>query len=202
MLYVSHRETSTEVLGPGKRYALWLQGCKKRCKGCVFPEGQPLDSGGEWLAVEKIFQEIQAAKNLTGITISGGEPFLQVAALAKLIKLLRQNSNLDVMIYSGYTIDELKARHDAPTDFLLSNIDILIDGEYIEELNTNSIYRGSDNQNIHFLSKKYLPFKEKILQTKNRSIEFVCRNNDELFMIGVPAKNFSKDFFSKLEVLK
>ena len=106
------------------------------------------------------------------------------------------------MIYSGYTLDELKSRNDAAINFLLANIDILIDGEYLEELNTNSIYRGSDNQKIHFLSPKYLPFKEKILKTKNRSVEFVCRADGELFMIGVPAKNFNKDFIDKLEALK
>ena len=194
MIYVSHREPLTKVLGPGRRYALWVQGCKKRCLGCVFPEGQPLDTGGEWMSAEKIWNEIQAVENLTGITISGGEPFLQASALAELIKLLRQNSNLDVMIFSGYTLAELKARNDEATNFLLANVDILVDGDYREELNTGSIYRGSDNQTIHFLSPKYLPFKEKILRTKNRSIEFVCRNDGELFMIGIPAKDFHRDF--------
>ena len=201
-LYVSHREPCTKVLGPGQRYALWLQGCKKRCLGCVFPAGQPLNTGGEWFSVEEIFLEIQAVENLTGITISGGEPFLQAEGVAKLVEMLRQNSTLDIMIYSGYTIEELKARNDAAINFLLGNVDILIDGEYCEDLNNNSIYRGSDNQRIHFLSPKYLPFKEKILRTKNRSVEFVCRDDGELFMIGVPAKNFGKDFIDKLEALK
>ncbi len=201
-LYVSHKEPCTKVLGPGQRYALWLQGCKKRCLGCVFPEGQSLNTGGEWFSVEEIFKEIQVVQNLTGVTISGGEPFLQAAALAKLVDNLRKNSMLDIMIYSGYTIEELKSQNDAAINFLLTNIDVLIDGEYKEDLNTNSIYRGSDNQRIHFLSKKYLPFKEKILQTKNRNIEFVCRNDGELFMIGIPAKNFNKDFFNKLGALK
>ncbi len=199
MIYVSHREPLTQVLGPGRRYALWVQGCKKRCPGCVFPEGQPLDTGGEWISAEKIWNEIQAVENLTGITISGGEPFLQAPALAELVKLLRQNSNLDVMIFSGYTLAELQARNDEATNFLLANVDILVDGDYREELNTGSIYRGSDNQTIHFLSPKYLPFKEKILQTKNRSLEFVCRKDGELFMIGIPAKNFERDFSKIME---
>ena len=199
MIYVSHREPLTQVLGPGRRYALWVQGCKKRCPGCVFPEGQPLDTGGEWISAEKIWNEIQAVENLTGITISGGEPFLQAPALAELVKLLRQNSNLDVMIFSGYTLAELQARNDEATNFLLANVDILVDGDYREELNTGSIYRGSDNQTIHFLSPKYLPFKEKILRTKNRSLEFVCRKDGELFMIGIPAKNFERDFSKIME---
>ena len=198
MLYVSHREPSTDVLGPGQRYALWLQGCKKRCPHCIFPAGQSLDCGGEWVAEEKIFNEIKNVPEVTGVTISGGEPFLQAAALAKLIKFLRDDTNLDVMIFTGYTLLELKNRHDSATDFILSNTDILIDGEYREELNTNSIYRGSDNQVIHFLTPKYLPFKNLIEKTKNRSVEFVCRKDNELFMIGIPPKNFDKDFIKRI----
>lgn len=194
MFYVSHCEPSTKVLGPGKRYALWLQGCQKRCPHCIFPAGQPLNRGGEWLPVEKIWSEIKSVRDLTGITVSGGEPFLQAEALARLIKFLRDETALDVMIFTGYTLSELQNRPDSATAFILGNIDILVDGEYREELNTNSIYRGSDNQVVHFLSPKYLPFKDLIARTKNRSLEFVYRKNSELFMIGIPPKGFEEKF--------
>lgn len=198
MLYVSHREPLTKVLGPGQRYALWLQGCEKRCPNCIFPSGQSLDGGGQWHSVEKIWSEIKAVPNLTGITISGGEPFLQAAAVAKLIKILRGESTLDVMIFTGYTLAELQDKHDAATDFILKNIDLLVDGEYREELNTNSLYRGSDNQVLHYLSPKYLPFKDLIARTKSRCLEFVYRKDSEFFMVGIPPKNFEEIFLSKL----
>lgn len=198
MLYVSHREPLTKVLGPGQRYALWLQGCEKRCPNCIFPSGQALDCGGQWHSVEKIWSEIKAVPNLTGITISGGEPFLQAAAVAKLIKILRGESTLDVMIFTGYTLAELQDKHDAATDFILKNIDLLVDGEYREELNTNSLYRGSDNQVLHYLSPKYLPFKDLIARTKSRCLEFVYRKDSEFFMVGIPPKNFEQIFLSKL----
>ena len=198
MLYVNHREKMTKVLGPGQRYALWLQGCKKRCPCCINPKGQPTDSGGEWISVKKIWQEIKSTAGLTGVTISGGEPFLQAKKLAELIKILREESNLDVMIFTGYTLEELRARKDESINFLLANTDILIDGEYREELNTNSLYRGSDNQRIIFLTQKYSPFKEVIERTKSRNIEFVCRKDGELFLIGVPPKNFDKEFMKKI----
>ncbi len=198
MLYVSHREPLTKVLGPGQRYALWLQGCKRRCPNCIFPNGQPLDCGGQWHSVKKILSEIKSVPNLTGITISGGEPFLQAAAVAKLIKNLRGESNLDVMIFTGYTLAELQEKHNAAIDFVLNNIDILVDGEYREELNTNSLYRGSDNQIFHCLSPKYLPFKDLIARTKNRSLEFVYRKDSEFFMVGIPPKNFEQIFLPKL----
>lgn len=198
MLYVSHREPTTKVLGPGRRYALWLQGCDKRCPNCIFPQGQPQNHGGEFFSVEKIWSEIKSVPNLTGVTVSGGEPFLQAAALARLIKFLRDESELDVMIFTGYTISELQNRPDSATAFILSNTDILIDGEYREELNTDSIYRGSDNQVIHFLSPKYLPFKDLIARTKNRSVEFVYRKDADFFMVGIPPKNFESKFLNKL----
>lgn len=196
MLYLSHWERETKVLGPGRRYALWVQGCKKRCPGCVFPEGQPINKNGVWKHVEEIAIDILSTPNLRGLTISGGEPFLQATALLKLVTLIGDKSKLDIMVYSGYTLEELRQQHDVAVDGLLSQIDILVDGEYIEELNHNTAYRGSDNQRLHFLSAKYRPFQTMMEQAKNRSIEFVCRENGELFMIGLPAKNFRNDFMA------
>ena len=198
MLYVSHREPSTKVLGPGRRYALWLQGCEKRCPHCIFPAGQPRNRGGKWLPVKEIWAEIKSVPHLTGITLSGGEPFLQAAAVARLIKFLRDESDLDVMIFTGFTLTELKNRPDAATAFLLAHTDILVDGDYREALNTDSMYRGSDNQVVHFLSAKYLPFKELIARTKNRSVEFVYRKDSDFFMVGIPPKGFEKKFLPGL----
>ena len=199
MLYLNHRESDITVLGPGHRYVIWLQGCRRRCKGCVFPEGQLLGKNGYWITSGQLLQEIQTAKQpLTGITISGGEPFLQPAGMAELIGLLRKSTKLDIMVYTGYTLQELQQQDNANVNYILNNIDLLIDGEYIEELNNNKIYRGSDNQHIWFLSDKYLPFKEKMENTCNRSLEFVFRNG-EVFTVGLPAKNFQRDFWQAME---
>lgn len=198
MLYIEHRERQTKVLGPGTRYAVWVQGCKKRCPNCINPRGRALDSNGYHIGVDELFREIMGTPSLTGITVSGGEPFLQSNELVKLIRLIRAESTLDVMMYSGYTLEELRARHEPSVDEILSSIDLLIAGEYVEELNTNKIYRGSDNQVIHFLSTKYLPFKDRMEAAHNRSVEFVCREDGELFMVGIPAKNFEADFARRL----
>ena len=197
MLYLSHRERRTKVLGPGERYVIWTQGCKKNCRNCINPAGRVLGSNGYQIGVDELTREIEETPSLTGITISGGEPFLQADALLRLIRRLRAETTLDVMMYSGYTLAELRSWQNASVDEILSSIDLLIDGEYVEELNTNKIWRGSDNQKIHFLSKKYLPFKAKIESVHNRSIEFVCRD-DELFLIGIPAKGFQSDFIKNI----
>lgn len=198
MLYVSHRENNVRVLGPGLRYVLWVQGCKKRCSGCIFPDGQAIGENGYWMKTGDIMQEISDSSALTGLTVSGGEPFLQPDGLAELVKTVKEQTTLDVMLYSGYTMEELRDRHESSVDFVLENSDLLIDGEYQEELNHNTIYRGSDNQRIWFLSDKYKPFRHQMETTCNRSLEFVYRN-DELFMIGIPAKNFQHNFWNAME---
>lgn len=198
MLYISHRENNVGVLGPGIRYVIWTQGCKRRCPGCIFPAGQAIDQNGYWMQTGDILREIADISGLTGITISGGEPFLQPKGLMELIKAIREQTTLDIMLYSGFTLEELRGRHDTYVEYILANIDLLIDGEYREELNHNTIYRGSDNQRIWFLSNKYKPFKHLMETTINRSIEFVYREN-ELFMIGIPANNFQQTFWKAIE---
>ena len=196
-LYVSHKEALTEVLGPGRRFALWTQGCKRRCPGCIFPEGQPTDKNGIWLETDDLAAEIIATPNIVGLTVSGGEPFLQAEALAHLIKKLKENTLLDFMMFSGYTLEELRQREDLATDYILGSIDILVDGEYVEEKNDGCLWRGSSNQNIHFLSPKYRPYREKIENAKNRNVEFVYRGEYDLFMVGIPAKNFQRDLWKE-----
>lgn len=199
-LYVAHRLKRTTVLGPGQRYALWLQGCKKNCPGCVFPEGRSLDSGGYFLAVSDLAAEILNQNEIRGITVSGGEPFLQAEALANLLRKLKNAADLDIMIYSGYTLAELQAMKNEAINEILSLADLLIDGEYREEENTNSLYRGSDNQTIHFLSSRFKAWEEQIKNHKSRPLEFV-REKDALFMVGLPPKNFKHAFFTKAEKL-
>ena len=202
MLYLTHREKKTRVLGPGLRYALWLQGCKKRCAGCINPAGQRIGEGGYWMTEEAIIDELAAAKSLTGITISGGEPFLQAEGLASLVRLVRERTCLDIMIYTGYTLAELNAMESPEIHFILAHIDLLIDGEYREEENRNAIYRGSDNQVIHYLSPKYEAYKERIEKTKNRSIEFVYRGGQDLFLVGIPAKNTLEDLWKRIKKIE
>ena len=197
MLYISHRERATRVLGPGLRYVIWTQGCKKQCAGCINPAGRPLDRNGYFISADELFEEIGSTPDLTGITISGGEPFLQSAELVVLIRRIKRETELDVMMYSGYTLEELRHWKNAAVDEILSSIDLLIDGEYVEELNTNRIYRGSDNQTIRFLSTKYLPFKERLETMHNRSVEFIARG-DDLFIVGIPIKGFRKQFIDNI----
>lgn len=85
-LYMAHPRT--QALGPFLRYAIWVQGCNKCCPGCISPDARPLD-GGYAVEVEKLVHDILSQPDIEGITISGGEPFLQQVALCELIDAVR-----------------------------------------------------------------------------------------------------------------
>lgn len=145
-------EPESIVDGPGFRYVLFVQGCPHRCPGCHNPESHDFD-GGEEMTVREIFDEIMKNPHLRGVTFSGGEPFCQVPALLELARLVR-GAGLSLMSYSGYTLEELRERHDPETDELLDMLDILVDGRYVESLrNLTLIYRGSENQRVIDMKK-------------------------------------------------
>ncbi len=199
MLYLHDIIPCTTVLGPGKRFAVWFQGCKKRCPDCINPEGQSLHQNGFFMSVEELLSRIvHAASDLTGITVSGGEPLLQFEELFSLIAAVRQNTSLDVMLFTGFRLEEIPGIAGEHTEQFLSMIDILIDGEYQEELNHNEMFRGSANQNLYFFTGKYLPFAEKIENAHNRSIEWHSRPDSAFYMVGIPPKGFRETLRQEL----
>ncbi|MBR0379532.1 MAG: anaerobic ribonucleoside-triphosphate reductase activating protein [Mogibacterium sp.] len=145
-------EPESIVDGPGFRYVLFVQGCPHHCHGCHNPESWSFEAG-EDMTVGEIFDQIKKNPNLRGVTFSGGEPFEQADALIELAKLCR-DAGLTLMSYSGYTLDELEARHDPATDELLSMLDMLVDGRYDESLrNLTLVYCGSENQRVIDMNK-------------------------------------------------
>jgi len=140
-----------ESLGPGRRLVMWVRGCQRRCAGCISPElqkpgiAEPLGP-----IVDKL---LPLLADMDGLTISGGEPFDQAETLVALLDILRAQQDCEVLVYTGYTIEELHAG-DAAWDALLQRIDLLIDGVFIEEQSNNLQWRGSDNQRVHLLSPR------------------------------------------------
>ena len=156
-LSVAHAVECTEAEGPGRRYALWLQGCPLRCPGCCNPEMLPF-RGGKKVAVHVVTDQIiQAAKRhqIEGITLLGGEPFSQAAAVSHLASSV-QASGLTVMAFTGFELEQLRAKRDASVDHLLQHVDLLIDGPYRRELpDSTRRWIGSTNQRIHCLTDRY-----------------------------------------------
>lgn len=176
----------TKVLGPETRCAIWLQGCERRCHGCMSPSSRPLD-GGKIFEIGEIVDAILSLGDIEGITVSGGEPFLQVDSLYFFLKSIKDNSNLGVIIYSGYKIEELQAMQNPKVGAIINEFaDIIIDGEYIDALNDGKALKGSSNQVVHFLTDRYLPY-QALYEQESRNAE-VYATEDDMFFVGVPAK--------------
>ena len=155
-----HREST--VHGPGARYVIWLQGCDKRCPGCIAPEWQPM-AGGMPVDVGKLAGDILARPHLSGVTISGGEPLLQSGPLVALLTILRmQRQDLSVILFTGYTMGQLVLGGTDDQRRVLSMCDLVIDGPYIESLNDDKGLRGSSNQVLHFITDALRPYKTEL----------------------------------------
>ncbi|WP_195269288.1 anaerobic ribonucleoside-triphosphate reductase activating protein [Eubacterium sp. 1001713B170207_170306_E7] len=135
------------VDGPGLRFVIFTQGCPHRCPGCHNPQTHQR-TGGTFVETEMLFSQIMENPLLQGVTFSGGEPFLQPAPLADLAQKLHSNG-LDVVTYTGYTLEKLKAMKDKGIDALLRETDLLIDGPFqFEKRDLTLPFRGSRNQRV------------------------------------------------------
>ncbi|WP_214755880.1 MULTISPECIES: anaerobic ribonucleoside-triphosphate reductase activating protein [unclassified Exiguobacterium] len=139
------------VDGPGIRTVIFTAGCPHRCLGCHNPESWN-PRGGEDVPVEDLLTRIEQS-GWDGVTVSGGEPFLQPEALARLVdgcKALQKN----VWVYTGYTFEQLQAMDDEHVTSVLDRADVLVDGRFEQPLMDRSLrFRGSSNQRIIFLNK-------------------------------------------------
>ena len=178
------RVAVTRALGPGRRYALWVQGCPFHCPGCLAPDSLPFDAG-ERFPVARLANEILAVPGLEGVTISGGEPFAQAPALVALLDRIRP-AGLGIIVYTGYTLAALRrrARRDAATRDLLERIDLLIDGPYMARRDDGGSLRGSANQQVHCLTPRYAAQRHRYGQPR-REVEIHPRD-DGLMLVGVP----------------
>ena len=143
--------------GTGCRTVLFVSGCRNACKGCFQPQtwdfgyGEPFDE-----KVQKEVLDSLAPDYITGITLLGGEPFEpenQKELVPFMRKVVAQYPSKNVWAFTGYIYDkDLVAggrRHTEDTDELLSMIDVLVDGPFIEELKDITLkFRGSSNQRV------------------------------------------------------
>jgi anaerobic ribonucleoside-triphosphate reductase activating protein len=186
MISVAQMVPCTEAEGPGRRFALWFQGCPLRCPGCCNPEMLPF-SGGQQMKLSQVVQEVRTAseqQNIEGITLLGGEPLAHAAGAAPLATEVRQ-LGLSVMVFSGYTLAEARNLPDPAVAELLALTDILVDGPYIREWpDTRRRWIGSTNQVIHFLTARYRA--DDPCWERSNTLEIRLRGN-EITVNGFPA---------------
>lgn len=136
------------VDGPGVRFVVFAQGCPHHCLGCHNPDTWDPQAGNEF-AVKEIIKKIRKiVKNIRGITLSGGEPFLQAKEMA-ILAIEARKMGLDVVTYTGYVYEDLLKMNIPGAKELLELTDVLIDGPFLIGCKDISLpYRGSTNQRI------------------------------------------------------
>lgn len=181
LINIADMVLGTRVLGPGLRSAVWFQGCPFHCKGCISPD---------WIVqrTEKLYETNDLAEilcspvGISGLTISGGEPFLQPLGLGMLVQAVRRlRPGFTVIVYSGLRRNEL-AKDDRIVQGVFPYIDVLIDGKYVQALNDNKGLRGSSNQVVHQLSDRLKGFDFENLPRQNE----MRLGGEALRIVGVP----------------
>ena len=139
--------TDSVVDGPGFRTAIFMQGCPHACPGCHNPDSHPMEGGTVW-TLDDIERKFANNPLLSGITLTGGEPFMQAEGCAELARRAH-GKGLTVWTYTGYTYEQLleKARTQPEIAALLAQIDVLVDGPFILGLRSLDLdFCGSSNQ--------------------------------------------------------
>ena len=198
-MYIARMLYPVHVLGPGERAVIWMCGCDKNCPSCANPELQIRDER-YCIPLNTIKEMIESLpEGVQGFTITGGEPFDQSEELSELVKYMHKYTD-DILIYSGYTYDELVCRRDSFTTEILNNIAALVDGRYIDELNNGNLIKGSDNQVLYIFNKKYEQEYRKLDGTAEiRPVEnFVCAYSN-IITAGFQKRDFREDFAERLK---
>lgn len=165
---------------------MWVHGCCFNCKGCLAEEMNKDEP--DIKTVDDLVDIFTNATSCEGITISGGEPFLQAGALSQLVKEIKTRRDYGVIVYSGFTLEELKSKNDKDISVFLDQIDILIDGRYMESMDDGVPFRGSSNQRIIMLTDRYKDvFEEYYMDRKKRDIEIRIEEHN-VYMVGVPSE--------------
>ena len=148
--------------GIGVRVTLFVSGCTNRCPDCFQPQTWDFDYGKEFTEDTKaeIFAELDKPF-VNGLTVLGGEPFEpeNQRVLVPFVRRVRETyPQKTVWAFSGFTLEELRTEGSHPrceaTDELLSMLDVLVDGRFVEALKDISLrFRGSSNQRLIDMKK-------------------------------------------------
>lgn len=153
------------VDGEGIRAVIWTQGCSHNCPGCHNPETHDFNSGYLVDTSDILSQMDKLVHTHTGITLSGGDPLMQVDACLEIARYAK-NLGLNVWCYTGFTFEELllASKSKPVIKEFLNSIDVLVDGKFkLEEKSYDTIFRGSKNQRI--IDTKMSLIKNNVVET-------------------------------------
>jgi len=175
------------TLGPGRRLGIWFQGCSIRCPGCI--SADTWGPGKRRVGIAQLLEQLTPwLAEAEGITLSGGEPFDQFPALLALLQGLRQSTPLDILVYSGYSLEDLQP-------LLLQAgglIDALISDPFDERSEQSLALRGSDNQRLNLLTplgqERFASY-QRPLQPADQALDLMFDENGSVWMAGIPRRD-------------
>lgn len=181
-----------DVLGPGSRFAIWVQGCGLHCPACMSPHTHDSEAG-EVVAIEELADDVVNSAD-DGLSITGGEPFEQAEGIAVLLARVRhERPELTVVCYSGYRLEEIVTMG-APALAVLRSLDCLIDGRFDVNKAGQVPYRwrGSANQRVHLLSERVRDWAP-LYRERGVHLEFEM-DGEGVSWRGVPPPGFTRAF--------
>ncbi len=192
--FIHSKESFGTVDGPGIRYVLFMQGCPMRCLYCHNPDTWKTDEGTE-ITVEEIIEEFnknRAFYSKGGITVSGGEPLLQLPFITELFRKCKEENIHTCIDTSGITYEE-DAEYLKKLDFLLEYTDlVMLDIKHIESENHKAL-TGHRNENVLAFAK-YLEEKNIPLWIRHVVVEGYTNKKEDLIKLG--------EFIGELKNLK
>jgi len=179
-LRIAYYCVETGVLGPGRRFILYLQGCPFRCPGCCSPEWRD-PRGGILLKISEIISLMKNEEPLNGLTVSGGEPLYQAVPLKALLSRVRKEFlSWDIIVFTGYRYENL----DENLKSVLELADLAVCGPFVVEEFTSYGLRGSKNQEFVYITNRLLEHRKEIekggRKNKTQLVE------DGLLFVGIP----------------
>jgi len=182
LLRVTHSVAGVaDTLGPGRRAVVWVQGCSIHCDGCIVPESWGTQTG-IWVDPADLAMQLLGGSE-ADLTVSGGEPTEQAAAVAVLLRAARALGRT-TWVYTGRRLEDLVSEGAEDVLLMLSLTDVLVDGPYEREVAGGVGYRGSRNQRIIRLTDA-IPA-ELANSGKPGKIEIRLDSDDGLVLIGIP----------------
>ncbi|MDR0549304.1 MAG: radical SAM protein [Deltaproteobacteria bacterium] len=188
------------ALGPGVRVGIWLTGCSRGCPGCLSPDffkpqkkerQNPLKVAATVLATAKDL-------NLTALTISGGEPFSQPKALKEFLTSVRANGLDDVLVYSGYLVEELLVKW----PWLPKLTTAIVDGPYLQNEPSTEIFRGSKNQKLTVFDPAFAGPYAAWAKEKKHKAQFLV-GQGQIRILGIPKPgDYEKAYAAAAKTLK
>ena len=180
---LGHRLDRSEIYGPGLRSVFWTQGCTLACKGCWNTQYWP-NFGGEEISISSILRQLEELEDIEGITLLGGEPLQQADACFQLIQGCKE-MGLSVFMYTGYEPSEF----DELMQSCFNLCDIVVTGRYVQELRDTTLrWRGSQNQQVHFVSNLY----DKSVLQEQTEVEFHISPTGEVQIVGYAERILSE----------